>query len=246
MTDVLVLFPRTADRNMTDHWWVPGPIDSGKMCTIAHCNKSTFEYLNQYEEVWHIEDYIEQAGDYIFETVDGPMSVTDARLNLSADNLILHVPSSSTEKIITERGLEENMTYAFSEYQKHCSYNSIERLESRDGRYALLTKEDMFWMRPALRELDDDEQPIIVYDQSSVRDVEDIKQTQFKMTASLYSIARLPRWDTNCTELQSLRDNTYSYELEDGAMEVIETLAKLHDAGKNPYSEGPENRWLKQ
>jgi len=83
---MLVLFPTTTDLNMTDHWWVPGDRWDDDTVAIANCNKGTFEYLNDCEQVWHIEDYIEQAEDYEFDTNHGPVTMG----TIARDTLVVH------------------------------------------------------------------------------------------------------------------------------------------------------------
>jgi len=92
-----------------------------------------------------------------------------------------------------------------------------------------------------LKSFDGGENGVIFYASSSPRDVGYCKN--LSSDYKLYARARLSDWDFDATELSTLDGASYSIDLDDGGYELVETLAKLHDAGQQPFSETPESRW---
>lgn len=233
---MLVLFPTTTDLNMSDHYWVAGKRwpDSGKVA-IGNCNKGTFEYLAEREEVWHIEDYLAQAGDYEFGTNHGAVTMD----TIDCSSLVIHVMPERTKNRMSHTIAGENMPELLPEYCEDNMFHPPELPHSDDMLYAPLTKEQVFWMRPALRDSPD---ATILYAKSSPRDV----HTTHNLSSDykLYARARLPDWDfSESKELQTLDGASYNIDMNDGGFELVETLGKLHDAGMQPFSETPEARW---
>lgn len=238
--DMLVLFPSTTDLNMSDHWWVAGSRwhDVGQVA-IANCNKGTFEYLNQHDSVWHIEDYRNQADDYEFETNHGPVTLG----TVDRANLVLHVVDNDMHPRLMQGTAIENMPNALPDYCDNAMYNSPSFPHADDMLYAPLTLEDVFWMRPELRKMQspEDGDGILLYASEKPRNV----GTKWNMSSDyeLYARARLPDWDFDSVEMSVLDNASYKIELDDGGYELVETLAKLHDNGMQPYSETPQSRW---
>lgn len=238
--DMLVLFPTTTDLNMSDHYWVAGSRwPDAENVAIANCNKGTFEYLNDREEVWHIEDYLSQAEDYEFQTNHGPVTLG----TIEQDNLVLHVVSPETREQFLRGTVIENLPSVLPEYVDDEMYRSPELPHSDDMLYAPITSEDVFWMRPELRKMQnpDDGDGVLLYANSSPRNVG--QKWNLSSDYKLYARARLPDWDFDGEELSTLDSASYSIDLDEGGYEIVETLAKLHDAGEQPYSETPEARW---
>lgn len=237
---MLILFPTTTDLNMSDHYWVAGSMweDVGKVA-IANCNKGTFEYLNDCEEVWHIEDYLAQAEDYEFDTNYDPVTLG----TINTNNLVLHVISAEGKSQFAANGVIDSMPDILPEFVDNNIYNPPTLPHSDDMLYALLTPEDVFWLRPELRKMENlsDDDGTIFYATKKPRDVGSCKN--LSSDYKLYARARLPEWDFDCTELDTLDGFSYSLSLDDGGFELVETLAKLHDAGMQPFSETPEARW---
>lgn len=239
--DMLVLFPTTSDKLLSEHWWVAGgkPFGDGGVA-IANCNKGTFEYLNQCDQVWHIEDYLSQAGDYEFETSAGPITMNTAATN----NLVIHMLTEETKGYFTRKHVFDNMTKAIHDYAMTELHSSPELPHESDMVYAPITKTDAFWLRPVIRQQfkDTDGDALIVSGGSNVRDVRE--HCSMSSDYKLYARARLNEWDFSATELENLDDATSLYiDLDDGGMELVETLAKLHDSGKQLFSQTPESRW---
>jgi hypothetical protein len=238
--DMLVLFPTTSEKLLSEHWWVAGekPFGDGGVA-VANCNKGTFEYLNQCEQVWHIEDYLSQAGDYEFDTNAGPITMNTA----ATTNLVIHTLTEETKAYFTRKHVFENMTQAIHDYAETELHRSPDLPHESDMVYAPITKTDAFWLRPVLRQqTDDDNDALLISGGSSVRDIREdsLMSSDYK----LYARARLHDWDFSSTELEKLDECTGLYiNLDDGGMELVETLAKLHDSGKQLFSETPEGRW---
>jgi hypothetical protein len=240
-TDMLVLFPTTSEKLLSEHWWVAGKKSFGEGdVSLANCNKGTFEYLNQYEQVWHIEDYLQQAGDYEFDTNAGPVTMNTA----GTDNLVIHILESGTREAFMRPKVFENMTEAFHQYCESARYPPSPLPHEDDMVYAPITKLDAFWMRPVLRAQDSPEDggALVVEGSERVRDI--CASGNLSSDYKLYARARLNEWDFSATELSALDSCTGLYlDLEDGGLELVETLAKLHDSGERLFSETPEARW---
>jgi hypothetical protein len=236
--DMLVLFPSTADRNMTDHWWVPGANHNNNYCGIANCNKGTFEYLNRFDNVWHIDDYIDQAADYEFETHAGPMTMRLA----SKENLVIHYMSESMYKYISRDVIMSNMPEAITSFVED-NIRFTPPLPPADKLvYAPITKEDMFWMRPEIvSSLASDDGPTILYADIEPRGIP--KKHSVSSDYKLYARARLPNWDFDSEEMSVLDDASFYLKLRKGGASLVETLGKLHDAGEKPFTESPQSRW---
>lgn len=238
---MLVLFPTTTDHNMTDNWWVPGDRWSdGGYCAIANCNKGTYEYLNQRDEVWHIEDYLEQAGDYEFDTNHGKVTLDTIDHSVT----VLHVCSDKTRERLTRPKVFENLPSVLPEYADEEMYRSPDFPHSDDMLYAPITPEDVFWMRPVIKDWVDKEESddgIVIKADVSPRDIG--KTWSVSSDYKLYARARLPEWNFDSLEMSKLDSASYSFKLDEGGFEIVETLGKLHDAGLDPYSETPEARW---
>jgi hypothetical protein len=236
---MLVLFPTTTDLNMTDHWWVAGSRwggDSGHV-SIANCNKGTFEYLNQRDEVCHIEDYLEQAGDYEFETNHGPVTLD----SVSRDKLVLHVVEPETKSKMLNDTVCDNIPELLGPYMEDNLYSSPELPHHDDMLYAPITAEEAFWMRPELHDVMKDDPITILYDGSSPRDIG--KKYNLSSDFELYARARLPDWDFDSVEMETLDSASYKLNLDKGGYELVETLAMLHDNGQKPFSQTPKARW---
>jgi len=234
----LILFPTTTEHNLSDHWWVAGNRwDGGGYAAIANCNKGTFEYLNDCDNVWHIEDYIDQADDYEFATNYGPVTLG----TIDRSNMVLHLVEESMKSRFLRNVVLDSLPEVLPEYADDNMYNSPEFPHSDDMLYAPISMEDVFWMRPELIDMTDSSGGIILYSSDSPRNVGE--KYNLSSDYKLYSRARLPEWDFDCEELRALDGASYSLDLEGGAYELVETLAKLHDAGADPFSETPEARW---
>jgi hypothetical protein len=237
----LVLFPTTTDLNMSDHYWVGGSRWSGEgYAAIANCNKGTFEYLNDCDNVWHIEDYLDQASDYEFDTNHGPVTMG----TIHQDNLVMHLVDEQTQRRLMSGKALDNMPEVLPEYVDDNLYRSLELPHSDDMLYAPVTKEDVFWLRPELRKMQnpDDGDGVFLYASNKPRDL-GANTHNVSSDYKLYARARLPEWDFDSTEMQTLDGASYSISLDSGGFELVETLAKLHDAGMDPFSETPEARW---
>lgn len=239
--DMLVLFPSTSDKLLSDHWWVAGhkPFGSGDVA-IANCNKGTFEYLNQYENVWHIEDYLAQAGDYEFSTSIGPVTINTA----STDNFVIHTLKQNTRDSFVRESVFPHISEALHEYCEEHKYGNVNLPHKDDMVYAPITEKDAFWLRPALRkeQKPDDGDAIIASGDANSRDLGNT--TRISSDYKLYARARLNEWDFDAVELEMLDECTGLYiSLDDAGLEIIETLGKLHDKGEKPYSQTPQARW---
>jgi len=238
--DMLVLFPTTTDLNMSDHYWIAGERwADAENVAIANCNKGTFEYLNDREEVWHVEDYLAQAEDYEFDTNHGPVTLG----TIAQDNLVLHLVTPDTKERLMRGSVLDNMPNVLPEYVDDELYRAPTMPHSDDMLYAAITKEDLFWLRPEVKKMRDPEQGdgVLLYGNSSPRNVG--KKWSLSSDYRLYARARLPEWDFDSTELNALDGCSYSLDLDEGGFELVETLGKMHDAGMLPYSETPESRW---
>lgn len=237
---MLVLFPTTTDLNMTDHWWVAGNrFPDGGYVAIANCNKGTFEYLNQRDEVWHIEDYLEQASDYEFQTNHGPVTLG----TIDTDNLVMHVITNKLKDRLMRDTVMPNMPSVLPEYCDNELYRAPSFPHEDDMLYAPITLEDVFWMRPELRKQQNPEEgdAVILYADVTIRDLGNTYS--LSSDYKLYARARLPDWDFDSTEMTLLDNASYKLDLDRGGYELVETLGMLHDAGKEPFSEMPQSRW---
>jgi hypothetical protein len=235
---MLVLFPTTTDLNVSQHYWIAGSRWSdGGSVAVANCNKGTFEYLADCEEVWHAEDYLSQAEDYEFQTNHGPVTLG----TINRDNLVLHLVSEDTLSRLMQGTAIDNMPDVLPDYCEENMYRSPDFPHSDDMLYAPITREDLFWMRPELRGRGSDDGCTLLYATNSPRNIGGT--SGLSSNYKLYARARLPEWDFDSTELSTLDGASYSIDLDDGGFELVETLAKLHDNGLEPFSETPQARW---
>lgn len=244
-SDMIVLFPTTTDKLLSQHWWVAGdkPFGDGDVA-LANCNKGTFEYLNQYENVWHIEDYLSQAEDYEFTTTAGDVTMNTANLN----NLVIHILPEHVQKSFMRVGVFQNVIEQIDAYYGEQKYRCPPLPHTDDMVYAPVNKTDAFWLRPVLREhvSNDDEGALVLSGSSSISKSVNGLEAAYRLSChyKLYARARLNEWDSDMIELDTLEDSSGLYfDLDDGGIEIVETLAKLHDAGKMPFSVSPESRW---
>jgi hypothetical protein len=236
----VVLFPTTCDKNMTDHWWVAGKRWSGGgQCAIANCNKGTFEYLNQHEQVWHIDDYLEQADEHRFQSSVGTINMRSA----STERLVVHIVRESNRKRLMQDPVLENMPSAIVKYCNEGLRNPPDLPHPDDMIYAPISMEDVFWLRPELRKQtnSDDEDAHIICGEAYPRDLVD--KVSLSSDYKMYARARLPDWDLDSTELKTIDDASHYFRLDSGGFEMIETLGRLHDLGEQPFSKSPKARW---
>jgi len=238
--ETLVLFPSTTNLYMTNHWWVCGPKwDGAGVCAIANCNKSTFEYLNKLDNVWHIEDYIEQAADYEFETNHGTFTMD----TVEHDSLVFHTLDDDTHRHITEEPVFSHIAEKLPAYCDEELFSSPPFPHAEDMLYAPITYEDVFWLRPQLREQSrpDEGDSIVLYGDSTPRNL----GRTFRLSSDykLYARARLHDWDFDSTEMAKLDELSRHMYIGEGGYEVVQTLAMLHDEGKRPFSKRPQSRW---
>ncbi len=237
---MLVLFPTTTDLNMTDHWWVAGhQWPGGGYAAIANCNKGTFEYLNQRDEVIHIEDYLEQAGDYEFQTNHGPVTMD----TVENDSLVFHVMEDETRNRVMKEPAFKHMPEKLPVYCEENKHYSPNFPHIDDMLYAPISQEDVFWLRPKLiNQTDPDEgDAIVLYADSTPRDIG--KKFSLSSDYKLYARARLFNWDFDSVEMKTLDQAWRKLSLNNGGYEIVETLAMLHDEGEVPFSENPRSRW---
>lgn len=236
----VILFPSTCEKNMTDHWWVPGKRGQGNTsAAIAVCKKTTYDYLKDCDRVWHIDEYLDAADDYEFVTSEGTMVVGDVE---DFSNFVFHTTTEESFRKLNRECVLPNMPEALVEYADRHLYRSPTLPHKDDMVYAPITKEDVFWMKPVLVDMTANESDgLILIGGVTPKNV----QTQWRIDTEfkLYALARLPDWDHDATELQSLKSAHHSLSLDRGGFEVIETLAKLHDDGDMPYSVSPQSRW---
>jgi len=236
--DMLILFPKTSDKLLSEHWWVAGkkPFGDGGVA-VANCNKGTFEYLNQYEQVWHIEDYLSESGNYEFSTTAGPVTMN----TVASNNLVVHILTEQTQESFMRPKVFQNMTDSIHRYCDNQLYRPPPLPHEEDMVYAPITKTDVFWLRPELQKHTEPEDgdALIITGSTSSRDIPVRKS--LSSDYKLYSRARLNNWDFHSEELSTL-DEAY-IKLDDGGFEIVETLAKVHDAGGSPFTATPQQRW---
>jgi hypothetical protein len=245
VSDMIVLFPTSTDKLLSEHWWVAGekPFGDGDVA-LANCNKGTFEYLNHYENVWHIEDYLSQAEDYEFTTTAGDVTMNTANVS----DLVIHVLPEHVQKAFMRVGVFQNVIEQIHAYYDEKKYRSPSLPHEDDMMYAPISKADAFWLRPVLREhaSGDGEGALVLSGSSSISKSVNGLDAPYRLSShySLYARARLNEWDYDMIELDTLEDCSGLYfDLDEGGIEIVETLAKLHDAGEMPFSVSPESRW---
>ena len=230
--DYLVLFPTTCDKNMTSYWWVAGKTGGGTRTAVATCNKGTFEYLDELDNVMHIDEYLAQAENHEFRTVSGMKTFSE----LPDDEPVFHFMSDDVARMVLDAGMMEQIDDVLPEYIENNVYYTPEVPE--DSTYAILQGEDTFWLRPLLR----NSSAFLVYSNISPT-ASTKKNIQIKSMYELYAHARLDEWDHDAIEMKILSDVSHAFDLDEGGYELIQTLGKLHDSGKQLYSESPKSRW---
>lgn len=227
----LILFPTTSDKNMTDYWWVAGKTGGGNKAAIANCNKGTYEYLNDLDNVMHIDDYISKADDYTFRTESGQKTYAQVKY----EDPVYHHMDEETSRMIVNSGMMGKISDMLPDYiDERVAYGPD---LADDITYCMLKGEDSFWLRPLLKE----DKPPLMY--TGVSPFYSASPIRIQSMYELYAHARLDEWDHDTVEMKMLADVSHSFELDEGGYELIETLAQLHDSGKQLYSESPKARW---
>ncbi len=228
----LVLFPTTSDYNLSENRWITGSFPGVGKVAVGNCNKGTFEYLNQCEEVYHIRDYLKQSMQYTFET-DGGTECIDS---VDSSNLVFHLMSDEMKNILDEQGATEDMKEELQPFADNHSVLSADLPDPEEMVYVPLSPESVFWLAPALQTNSD------VFDKSISVVVSDVSHQNLSVDVAgnaykLYARARLTDWDFDSEEMSLLDECSRSIDLDEGGLELVETLAKLHDRGMKPYSE---------
>lgn len=224
----LVLFPTTSERNLSEHWWIAGS-SSNEAVGIANCNKSTYEYLSDHDEVWHIDDYIESAENHEVVTTEGKKPLGE----LALDDCVVY--SSSDEAY--QRFISDEVLPALSEglaYMAGKKYAAPDL--DGDETVVVISPSTAFRARPVLRNAAQ-----VLHTGTGVRDIGN--PTGVGHTYLLYARCRLSDWDWESPEMEVLANGLWNVELDDGVYELVETLASVHDADEPLYSETPQSRW---
>lgn len=225
----LILFPSSTDLKLSEHYWIGGSIGDEKYAAVANCTNKVYDHLKDFDEVMHIDDYLEQSKDYKVETTEGEMTVPEG-----GSRLIVHVVSPDIYDKVSHGIVFETMPDVLPDYHNETRYRDVEFPD--DPIYMPVTSEEMFWLRPILRELGtDDGAPTVVAGGSGVRDLKHYHTLSNDL--KLYMRTRLPEWDYESTEIDALDSAARSISINDGGYELIETLATVHDAGIQPFSE---------
>lgn len=234
--DMLVLFPPSTDRLLSEHWWLAGskPFGRGDVA-LANCNQGTYDYLAEHDQVWHVDNLIERATSYTFQTTDGPQEIG----NLDADRLVVLTGSPSDITAFSKDGVFDGLPQAVTEYYDQSYRASTRMLPAVDEMIVgVATPTDLFWIRPFLNK---HSVPTL-----AGQDVRDIAHTKgFDNMTKLYALARLHNWPADCPEMKGLAglEKRMGLSFKHVGYHVIETLARTHDAGEEPSSASPPS-WL--
>lgn len=218
--DTLVVFPRADERNVGDHKWM-----GNKRIAVASCTGDQWEYLQDVDNVVRAKDYVEDAQQMRLKTAHGVKRATD----LDFQNDVFHlVPQSAIDKFRQNGIIDRCEEYVQNEVRYR--FNSTEK-KYPNATYVPVTLSELDKLRP-LFNIDDDTNKedwttVLVGDKGY-----DIGYTEsVKFDARVYAYARLPEWEES-NELQAIEMLQCS--LEDGALELIESLGRLHDRGESP------------
>jgi len=217
----LVLFPPGTDNNLSENWWIVGSYGNSGTVGFANCNKSTYESLEHLEEVWHIDEYLSQAKDYEVATSEG-----EKPLGKVKDPVVF--TTSQYNRMVRISG---NLLPVLKE---QCEEKWKSPDISGDETLVILDDKEAFRARPILHDA-----KTVLYGDEKVRDVgEDPFSVGHEYL--LYAKARLSDWNWDSVELRALENEFWNIEMDDGGFELIETLAMLHDNGKELYSEAKQ------
>lgn len=229
----LVLFPPDTDRNLSDNWWITGDFTDTVEVAIANCKKSTYEKLSSVNQVWHVDEYIDEAGDYEVETSDGPMKLDD----LDLDNTVVYTTSLEMYPEMTKpeiiRPLPEAIDAKLSD-----KWDEVRDIVAPIDTVVVLDSIRAFRAKPLLRDVD-----VCVYGDTLVPEIGEKYRVCPCHEYVLYARARLSDWNWESPELQAFENQCWNLEMDDGGFELVETLAMLHDDGKPVYSNAPKGRW---
>lgn len=227
--DMIVLFPPSSDRLLSEHWWVAGDRAGGVSVAIANCIQGTFEYLNQYDAVLSIDEYVERAYEHSIRST----SAADTLEQIDYSNLILHVASQEMKDLIIEKDLPLRVVQSLGQ----CSGLSDSRLPDQDEMvYATITRDEWFWLRPAIHEAisQGTTPPTVVTSNGEVHGPDQLS-VQYVDAIEVYARARLHNWN-NCTSFWSFISEAAhrSLQFDQRGRQVIDTFALSHDAGLTP------------
>jgi hypothetical protein len=227
--DMLVLFPPSTDRLLSEHWWVAGKRNaSGDYVAVANCIQGTFDYLSDYEQVLSIDEYIDYSSSHSFTT---PYQTTTLD-GVDKSNLVLHLAGEEMEQVMADRSLTPQMPIALN----NCAMIDSTEIPDADSMvYATVSYEDMFWLRPALRAaVSKGAAPTVVTHGRGVRDLDGIG-VKTASNSRLYARARLHNWQDE-TQLWRFIDQAAGRSLSFDARsrQLIETLGLTHDRGESP------------
>jgi hypothetical protein len=224
----LVLFPTGTERNLSENWWIPGEHGDDGAIAVANCNKSTYEYLSDLQQVWHVDDYIAQAKDVKVVTTDGKKLLGDI------DELIVYTLSDSAFEMFNDAHVLENLSEVLAEAAAS-KYKGPQL--SGDETIILLPESQAFEARPILKDAE-----ITLSGGTDLRNIGTEAVIDRENYANIgahmviYGKTRLGEWDWNSPELSAI-DDSIMVSVDEGGYELIETLAKLHDNGEPLFSE---------
>ncbi len=233
----IVLFPSNCNKKVSDYYkWYPY-----NNVGVATCSVKTFNYLSDCDNVFHIDEEIQNAKSVMVATNMGEIEV-DKFINSDKINL-LHVVhdeaysefAGSSFAKVEDRVLEKaSYSQKFEDHIENIQYGIIKRSELFDISILLGDYKDCetTWRKPHKINI------MINEGRTNVPIASD-RVSLFDSDTELYVYARLPKWNGS-EEFKSLAD--ISLPLLSGGYNTIETIAQSrYDKGLEPLSVGGNN-----
>ena len=228
----LVLFPSSTEYNLSENRWITNSMSVSGKVAVANCNKSTFEYLDECDNVYHVEDYFEQSTEYLFETSEGIRNISC----VDTGSVVFHLMSEEMKEMLDSEGVFESIQENLQLFADESTSWTVDLPDPDDMLYVPIVPEDVFCLTPVLRQGLSvvDEKPYVVLGDVSHPNISvDVSGDSYK----LYARVRLPEWDFDSVEMSLLDGFSQNIDLCEGGLELVETLAELHDRGVRPYSQ---------
>jgi hypothetical protein len=208
----VVLFPRGDSRNVGDNKdWLPNT-----RLGVASCTGDQWEQVKDVDGVHRAKEYFRAAQNVTIKTTYGKVKAKD----IDWDNTAIHVLSNSLIEYFKDDTVMSHAEDFLREYKSYKPYEGYN--------YVPMSYEEMDKIRPIIRK-----NGVTVIKGDYRYDIG--RKLNLRTDVKLYANARLYRWaNRDDCNMFSVINGVRSFRLDEGALEVIENLAQLHDAGKEP------------
>lgn len=229
----VIIFPPSADESVTNWYDFIAAIDSNYAVATVN-TKMVTKYLKENapdDSIMHIDDILTNAEDIEVTTTEG-----DVKLGEESDRLVLHTVRNEDllERFRDDDIMERMQSYVEGDdFQLKRYYQLDDDEEKPDPLYAPISRDAGLQIKAGINNMD-----IRVMDfVSTYKFSESPKNyTRWDNSAVAYINFRLNEWENNSLEMEFLRKGASKGDVEQ-TLNVVDMMAKFHDAGIEPLSE---------